>query len=226
MTEFLQLKTLMTWPISVSAMTISLLFSWFSTVHLLPSSSVFGGFLTKLAGFFGMVGRPSLPPSAPASPAEGDATVPPARSAGFLCVISLLSTLRRPPVTLPPWFRSANTADISPAAAFAFGALGKLPGAAGAGGAPGAGGAGGPGGGGGAEGAACWVEEGAELADARYVATSLPCVTMRDESCKPPSSRTRPPCTSFRRCDSPWHSSSGPWCGVQGRICGDPREAR
>lgn len=61
-----------------------------------------------------------------------------ARSAGFLWVISLLSTLRRPLVTSSPRLRSANTAATPPAAGAAAAVTG---------------GGGGPGGGGGGGGA-------------------------------------------------------------------------
>ena len=60
-----------------------------------------------------------------------------ALSAGFLCVISLLSTLRKPFVTSSPLLSCSNTAEIPP------------PDAAGAAAAGGGGGGGGPGGGGG-----------------------------------------------------------------------------
>jgi hypothetical protein len=78
--------------------------------------------------------------NAPYSPAEDPAvlgTAEEARKAGFLCVISLLSTLRRFFVTSEPRLSSANTAATPP-----------LP-AAGAGERGGGGGAGGGGGGGG-----------------------------------------------------------------------------
>lgn len=64
-------------------------------------------------------------------------TVEEARKAGFLCVISFFSTLRRPFVTSAPRLSSANTAVTPPAES-----------GAGAGGGPGAGGGGGGGGGG------------------------------------------------------------------------------
>lgn len=41
-------------------------------------------------------------------------TVEPARRDGFLCVISDLSTFRRPEVIVEPWFSWSNTADMSP----------------------------------------------------------------------------------------------------------------
>lgn len=66
-------------------------------------------------------------------------TVLPARSEGFLCVISLLSTFLRPFVTSEPRLISAKTAVTPPAAGVA---------AAGAGGGGGPGGGGGGGGGG------------------------------------------------------------------------------
>lgn len=64
-------------------------------------------------------------------------TVEDARNAGFLCVISLLSTLRRLFVTSEPRLSSANTAATPPA-----GAVDR----AGGGGGPGGGGGGGGGG--------------------------------------------------------------------------------
>ena len=60
-----------------------------------------------------------------------------ALSAGFLCVISLLSTLRSPFVTSSPRFSSANTAAAAPAGA------GELAAGAAAGGGGGGGGGGG-----------------------------------------------------------------------------------
>ena len=95
-----------------------------------------GGFFAcralGLTGFFGL---------APGDEDGGDAagTVLPARNAGFLCVISLLSTLRKPLVTSEPLFKSANTAPMPPAGADVE--------AGGGGGAAGAGGGGGGGGG-------------------------------------------------------------------------------
>lgn len=67
-------------------------------------------------------------------------TVEDARNAGFLCVISLLSTLRRPFVTSEPRLSSANTA-AAPAAGAAAGAVDRT-----GGGGPGGGGGGGGGG--------------------------------------------------------------------------------
>lgn len=71
-------------------------------------------------------------------------TVEDARNAGFLCVISLLSTLRRPFVTSEPRLSSANTAATPPAGA----AEAAVDGAGGGGGGGGPGGGGGGGGGG------------------------------------------------------------------------------
>jgi hypothetical protein len=68
-------------------------------------------------------------------------TVEDARKAGFLCVISLLSTLRRFFVTSEPRLRSAKTAATPPAVA-AAGDVGRV----GGGGGPGGGGGGGGGG--------------------------------------------------------------------------------
>lgn len=64
--------------------------------HLLPSSASFGGFLpARDAGLVGRAGR--LAALAADETGEADA-----RSSGFLCVISLLSTFLRPFVTSPP----------------------------------------------------------------------------------------------------------------------------
>ena len=100
-------------------------------IHLFPSRANFGGFFVESDwGFAGLVGF---------LPNEGEVllgTVGEARRAGFLCVISLFSTLRRPFVTSVPRLSSANTAATPP----------PEPGA-GAEGGPGAGGGGGGGGG-------------------------------------------------------------------------------
>ena len=100
-------------------------------IHLFPSRANLAGFLVESDwGFAGLVGF---------LPNEGVVllgTVEEARKAGFLCVISLFSTLRSPFVTSAPRLRSANTAATPP----------PEPGA-GAGGGPGAGGGGGGGGG-------------------------------------------------------------------------------
>jgi hypothetical protein len=63
-------------------------------------------------------------------------TVGDARKAGFLCVISLLSTLRRFFVTSEPRLSSANTAATPPAAAGAGVRVGGGGGGGGGGGAP------------------------------------------------------------------------------------------
>jgi hypothetical protein len=106
--------------------------------HLLPSSANLAGFFACNAlGFVGLVGR--FTPAAAVGGATG--TELPARSAGFLCVISLLSTLRRPFVTSAPRLRSANTAPMPSPPDADEGA------AAGGGGGAGAGGGGGGGGG-------------------------------------------------------------------------------
>jgi hypothetical protein len=76
--------------------------------------------------------------STPYEPGAVEAgTVPEARSAGFLWVISSLLTLRSPLVTSSPRFNSANTAAGPPAAA-AAGAGGRPPGGGGGGGGGGA----------------------------------------------------------------------------------------
>lgn len=107
-------------------------------VHLFPSSSFLEGFLTLILsglGFFpgaGLFGR-----------AESE-TVAAARREGFLCVISDLSTLRRPLVTDSPLLSSEKTAPRPPAAVGAAGAASVL--ISSTGGGPGGGGGGGGGG--------------------------------------------------------------------------------
>jgi len=99
-------------------------------IHLFPSSANLAGFLVESDwGFAGLAGF---------LPGDGEVllgTVEEVRKAGFLCVISLFSTLRRPFVTSAPRLSSANTAATPP----------SEPGA-GAEGGPGAGGGGGGGG--------------------------------------------------------------------------------
>lgn len=79
-------------------------------VHFLPSSSFLGGFFILMLsglGFLpgaGLFGRP----------AKLSETEVSARREGFLCVISDLSTLRRPFVTSDPLFSSENTAPKPP----------------------------------------------------------------------------------------------------------------
>lgn len=109
-----------------------------TTSHLFPSNAILDGFFPARAdGFEGFVGRLV---EAPDDEEDGLAgTVPEARNAGFLWVISSLLTLRRPEVTPSPWLRAAKTASMPPDAAA---------GVAGAEGAPTAGGGGGGGGGG------------------------------------------------------------------------------
>jgi hypothetical protein len=73
---------------------------------------------------------------------EGDlsGTTLPALKDGFLCVISLLSTLRKPCVTASPLFSSAKTAAAPPAGAFPLAdATGGGGGGGGGGGPPAAG---------------------------------------------------------------------------------------
>ena len=101
-------------------------------IHLFPSRANLAGFLLESAwGLAGLVGF---------LPEGGEVllgTVEEARKAGFLCVISLFSTLRSPFVMSAPRLSSANTAAT------------PLPDPeAGAGGGPGAGGGGGGGAGG------------------------------------------------------------------------------
>lgn len=121
--------------------------------HLLPSSANLAGFLPMSAcGLLGLTGR--FPATVlhvkratwiqrtadlPAGEEAVAGTVPLARRAGFLCVISLLSTLRKPFVTSSPRLSCSNTAEIPPAA-------GAGAPAGGGGGATGGGGGGGGGG--------------------------------------------------------------------------------
>ena len=78
-------------------------------VHLFPSRANFAGLLVESdCGFAALVGL---------LPTEGEVllgTVEEAHRAGFLCVISLFSTLRRPFVTSAPRLSSANTAATPP----------------------------------------------------------------------------------------------------------------
>jgi hypothetical protein len=128
-------------------------------IHLLPSSSFLGGFLARMLSGLGFLpGGAGLLPRAAALPSG---TVDPARSDGFLCVISDLSTFRRPAVTASPLLSSEKTAPMPPAAAgsAAFCTLilrtgGGPGGGGGGGGGPPAAGAGARAGAGGAGGAA------------------------------------------------------------------------
>jgi hypothetical protein len=117
-------------------------------VHLLPSSSFLGGFFTRMLSGLGFFPGAGLLPLTGLSPSG---TVEPARSEGFLCVISDLSTLRRPLVTDSPLLSSEKTAPSPPAAGASGAAACSL--ILRTGGGPGGGGGGGPpapGGGGGA----------------------------------------------------------------------------
>ena len=80
-------------------------------VHLLPSSSFFGGFLTRmLSGLGFLLGVGLLPRTDPSF----SGTVEFARKDGFLCVISDLSTFLRPLVTASPLLSSEKTAPKPP----------------------------------------------------------------------------------------------------------------
>lgn len=93
-------------------------------------------------------------------------TVEDARKAGFLCVISLLSTLRRFFVTSEPRLSSAKTAATPPLLpAAAAGAVGRV------------GGGGGPGGGGGGGGGGAPPTAVAAGAAALYSEMDMPCNT-------------------------------------------------
>lgn len=102
------------------------------------------------------------------------ATVELERRAGFLCVISDLSTLRRPFVTSDPLFNSENTAPKPPPSEAAAGAADASFLISSTGGGPGGGGGGGGGGGAppaGAEGAA---REAAEAEEVEIVLATIP----------------------------------------------------
>jgi hypothetical protein len=107
-------------------------------VHLLPSSSFLVGFFTRMLsglGFLpgaGLLARAELPSE----------TVEETRREGFLCVISDLSTLRKPLVTASPLFNSEKTAPRPPGAA--VGAASDLTSSFGGGPGGGGGGGGGP----------------------------------------------------------------------------------
>jgi hypothetical protein len=122
--------------------------------HLLPSSANLAGFLpirawgfAGLTGFFGADNKikhvrkknERIARRAPVDDPTVLGTVEDALNVGFLCVISLLSTLRRFFVTSAPRLSSAKTAATPPPAAGAGGAVGG-------GGGPGGGGGGGGGG--------------------------------------------------------------------------------
>jgi len=117
-------------------------------IHLLPSSSIFDGFLVRiLSGFGGFFpGGAGLLFRNDPELSLRDGTGAAARKDGFLCVIWLGSTFFSPFVTDSPLFKSSKTAPMSAAGALTLG-VGGMPG----GGGPGGGGipAGGIGGGGG-----------------------------------------------------------------------------
>jgi hypothetical protein len=81
-------------------------------VHLFPSSSFLGGFLTRMLSGLGFLPGAGL---FPRTALEFSGTVEPARREGFLCVISDLSTFLSPLVTASPLLSSAKTA-LKPAA--------------------------------------------------------------------------------------------------------------
>lgn len=112
--------------------------SWFSRIHLLPSSSFFGSFLggddedgvsrdavleedvlfCRMLGGLGLISGPGLRERVMSGLVEAvSGTVLPARREGFLCVICDLSTLRRPAVTDSPLLSCSKTAPMSPPAA-------------------------------------------------------------------------------------------------------------
>eukprot|EP01136_Pigoraptor_vietnamica_P005910 Opistho-1_new@38190 len=124
----------------VSSITMLLLPSWYSIAHRLPSSSSRRGgiFLAAAAAGADVFGLPS---------SSFAFTTDDARRAGFLCVISLLSTFLRPDVTPSPLLSALNTSERPPPPALGADAAGDAASAAArsasAEGAP-AGGGGGP----------------------------------------------------------------------------------
>jgi len=131
----LQPKMLTDWLISTLS-TVIVSVSWNSISHLLPSNKNLGGFLpARACGFEGLVGF------LPIGESEGDlaGTTLLALSAGFLCVISLLSTLRSPLVTSSPRLSCAKTAAAPPAGAAGLAAAGLASGTGGGGGGGGGG---------------------------------------------------------------------------------------
>lgn len=117
-------------------------------IHLFPSSLLTGGFFVRMLSGLGFFPGAGLFPRVIEDTLDWLSlrvgTVAPARSAGFLCVISSGLTLRSPLVTASPLFNSENTASKPPAflVGAGFGASSNLKG-----------GGGGPGGGGGGGGA-------------------------------------------------------------------------
>lgn len=106
-------------------------------IHLFPSSSFFGGlFFVKCAGFVFDGGAGDFALRLPEDDGRAG-TTDPARSFGFLCVISLLSTLRKLAVTSDPRLIAANTEPTGPPA----GELAPSKGIGGGGGGGGGGGA-------------------------------------------------------------------------------------
>lgn len=86
----------------------------------MPSSANFDGFLpASAAGLDGLTGRFGVA----WPPAEAGTTLD-ARNSGFLCVISDLSTFRKPFVTSSPRLSSAKTAPMPPEDEAAGAALG------------------------------------------------------------------------------------------------------
>lgn len=121
--------------------------------HLLPSSCLREGFLERmLSGFGFLLGTGDFPRAvgdvAPVLESLRSGTSEPARRLGFLCVISDLSTFRRPEVIADPLFNCSKTDDISPVDT-AFGGAAPPAGGGGGGGGPPAPAVGGGGGGGG-----------------------------------------------------------------------------
>lgn len=137
------------WLISASISTGVEGESKFSMIHLLPSNSFFGGFFVrKLSGLGFLPGGAGECPLVDEVLSLRSGTTEVDRNDGFLCVICDGSTFFNPDVTFSPFWRSANTAPMSVAAAFGFGGGGRPPGGGGGGGGaappmPGSGGGGG-----------------------------------------------------------------------------------
>ena len=85
-----------------------------TTIHLLPSSSFFGGFLVRMLSGFGFLpgGAGDFPLIESELPFRSG-TLLCERSDGFLCVICDASTFFKDLVMASPWFNWSKTAPMS-----------------------------------------------------------------------------------------------------------------
>ena len=89
-------------------------------IHLLPSSSLRGGFFVRILSGFGRFPGIGDLPCADSEDCESDRVGGAelfARSEGFLCVCNEGSTFRRPEVTASPfesWSKTAPISDVPP----------------------------------------------------------------------------------------------------------------